>query len=355
MYEKMTFETIMERMLARVPSTMDKREGSVIWDAIAPAAIELQNLYIALDTVLNETFADTASLYHLKKRCAERGITQNLATKAVLQGEFVPQTLEIPIGSRFSCDNLNYTVTEKLGNGDYKMTCETAGTEGNIHFGLLIPIDYIEGLEMAQLTELLIPAEDDEDVESLRKRYLESMNSQAFGGNIADYEEKTLGVNGVGGVKVTPAWDGGGTVKLTIIDSTFGVPSDELIDTVKNAADPYPNEGMGYGFAPIGHVVTVEGVYSHGIDIATDIVYANGWSWNAAQSKIKEAVDNYFLELSKAWDSNENLIVRISQIESRILDCEGVVDISGTTLNGSTSNLILESDEIPTRGTINGN
>ena len=86
MYDNVTFDSIMEDMLARVPSNMDKREGSVIWDALAPCAVELQNIYIALNTVLNETFADTANLYYLSKRAAERGIAQKLATKAVLQG-----------------------------------------------------------------------------------------------------------------------------------------------------------------------------------------------------------------------------------------------------------------------------
>ena len=37
----MTFDEIMERLLERVPDTFDKREGSVIWDALAPAAYEL--------------------------------------------------------------------------------------------------------------------------------------------------------------------------------------------------------------------------------------------------------------------------------------------------------------------------
>lgn len=355
MYENITFESIMERMLDKIPSTMDKREGSVIWDALSPAAIELQNMYIALDTVLNETYADTASMFYLKKRAAERGIHQIMATNAILQGKFTPITLEIPVGSRFSCDSLNYVVTESGLDGECVLMCETAGTEGNSHFGLLIPVDYMEGLETAELTELLIPAEDDETVESLRTRYLNSLSSQAYGGNIADYKEKTMSVNGVGGVKVIPVWNGGGTVKLIIIDSTFGVPSDELIDSVKTVADPYPNEGLGYGFAPIGHVVTAEGVVGKTVNIVTDIVYANDWSWEAAQSKIKEAIDTYFLELSKEWDSNDNLIVRISQLESRILDCEGVIDVSGTTLNGSGSNLSLDVDEIPVRGTVNGN
>lgn len=357
MFENVTFETIMERMLARVPSTMDKREGSVIWDALAPAAIELQNLYIELDTILNETFADTASLYYLKKRTAERGIYQIMASYAVLQGEFTPITLELAIGTRFSCDSLNYVITEKISSGVYKLQCETAGTEGNTHFGTLIPIDYITGLETAELTDLLIPAEDDETAEALRTRYFNSMTSQAFGGNVADYEEKTKAISGVGGVKVTPVWNGGGTVKLTIIDSEYKVPSEDLIELVQNEADPIGHSGSGVGFAPIGHIVTVVGVRSSAVNIITNITYQTGWNWESAKSYIQSAIDQYFRELNLKWEETENegLIVRISQLESKILACEGVLDIQGTTLNGSTSNLSLAADEIPVRGTVNGN
>lgn len=355
MYEKVTFDSIMEDMLARVPSTMDKREGSVIWDALAPCAVELQNLYIELDTVLNETFADTASLYYLKKRAAERGLTQIQASQAVLQGEFTPTTMELPIGTRFSCENLNYTITEKIRNGVYKLICETAGTEGNIHFGALIPIDYIAGLETANLTDLLIPAEDDETVEKLRKRYFNSMVSQAFGGNIADYKEKTTAIAGVGGVKVTPVWNGGGTVKLTIIDSEFNVPSDELIGVVQNTIDPVGHSGEGVGLAPIGHVVTVVGTDAKTINVVTNITYHTGWNWDSAKSYVLNAIDEYFHELAETWDESENLVVRISQMEARILTCEGIVDISGTTLNGVASNVSLGADEIPVRGTVNGN
>ena len=355
MYENVTFETIMERMLARVPSTMDKREGSVIYDTLASVAVELQNMYIEYDTVLNETFADTASLYYLKKRTAERGIYQITASHAVLQGEFTPTTLELAVGTRFSCDSLNYAITEKVDAGVYKLTCETAGTDGNSHFGILVPIDYIAGLESAELTELLIPAEDDEDVESLRKRYFDSMTSQAYGGNIADYQEKTNSISGVGGVKVTPVWNGGGTVKLTIINSEYAVPSDELIEFVQNEIDPVGHGGQGVGLAPIGHVVTVVGVRGKTVNIVTNITYQTGWNWDSAKSYILNAIDQYFKELGEVWDENENLIVRISQLESKILACEGVIDVQGTTLNGSTSNLSLAVDEIPVRGTVNGN
>jgi uncharacterized phage protein gp47/JayE len=355
MYEHMTFESIMESALARVPSSMDKREGSVIWDAIAPAAIELLNLYIQLDVILKETFADTASLYYLKKRAAERGIYQIMATNAFLRGEFTPIDLEIPIGTRFSCDKLNYVVTEKIEDGVYKMMCETAGTEGNRHLGILIPIDYIDGMATANMTELLIPAEDDEDVEVFRERYLNSLSSQAYGGNIADYEEKVNAIQGVGGVKVTPVWNGGGTVKVTFIDSTFHAPTEEMIAMVKNEVDPYPYEGLGYGCAPIGHVVTVEGVEGVTVNIVTKLTYREGWDWASAKPYVEAAIDKYFNEISEQWAESDNLFVRISQMESRILDCEPILDIENTTLNGVASNLALESHQIPVRGTVNGN
>ena len=56
MYEHITYENIIARILARVPDSLDKREGSLIYDAIAPAAAEIQNLYIELDTILNQKF-----------------------------------------------------------------------------------------------------------------------------------------------------------------------------------------------------------------------------------------------------------------------------------------------------------
>ena len=354
MYEHMRYEDILQRMLDRVPNNMDKREGSIIYDALAPAAVELQNMYIELDTIMNESFADTASREYLIRRASERGITPEPATNAILKGVFTPTTIDV-LGERFSHGKLNYVAIEKITDGEYKMQCETVGVDGNTNFGQMIPIEYIEGLETAKLTEILIPGEDEEDTEVFRERYLKSFESQAFGGNIADYKRKTNAIGGVGGVKVTPAWNGGGTVKLTIINSEFKVPSDELIEVVQNEIDPVGHSGEGMGFAPIGHVVTVTGVNSSAININCNITYQPGWDWESAKNYILSGIDQYLHELHKEWEESENLIVRISQLESKILACEGVLDISGTTLNGSSSNLSFDVNEIPIRGTVNGN
>ena len=66
---------------------------------------------------------------------------------------------------------------------------------------------------------MLIPAEDGDTTDTLREKYYASIDGEAFGGNVADYREKVNAITGVGGVKVYPVWNGGGTVKLTVIAS----------------------------------------------------------------------------------------------------------------------------------------
>ena len=348
MYEDITFEVILQRMLDRVPDNIDKREGSIIYNALAPAAVELQNMYIEFDWILNQSFADTATREYLIKRCVERGIYPYEATNAILKGVF---NIDVPIGSRFSLDDLNYEVIEKISNGVFKLKCETPGTIGNQQFGTLIPIDYIDGLTSAELVELLIPGEDEEDTESLRKRYFASFDTKSYGGNRKDYLDKTNSIAGVGSTKVTPIWNGGGTVKLTILNSNFDKASPTLIDTVQQIIDP-TKDGRGLGVAPIGHIVTVDTVNEVAINISTSLTFDEGYTWDNVQEEVTTTIEEYLLELRKDWANQSQLIVRMSQIETRILTIDGIIDITGTEINGVAENLNLGEYEIPVLGTV---
>lgn len=352
MFESYTYEKILDDMLAKVPNDLDKRQASIIYNALAPAAVELQNMYINLDVVLNETFADTASRENLIKRAAERGIVPYSATNAIVKGEFTPQTLEISIGERFSLGELNYSVTEKISDGVYKLECEEAGADANCQFGQLIPINYIDGLQYAQITEILIPGEDEESTEDFRARYFASLDNQTFGGNVTDYKQKVNELPGVGSVKVYPTWGGGGTVKLVILDSQFQKPSDELISNVQTAIDPVQNQGQGLGIAPIGHIVTVEGVLETILNIKSKFTLQTGFVWVDVESNIKNTIKNYFHELNQTWADYENLIVRISQIETRLLDVDGIIDIADTKINNVAENFVLDSDSIAILGQV---
>lgn len=357
MYENMTYELILDRLIQRakeVNPSIDFREGSVMYMTLAPVAMEIMNMYIECNSIMNETFADTASRDYLIKRAAERGITPTSATQAILKAVTTPASLDIPIGSRFSLEKLNYKVTEKIADGQYKVVCETFGEEGNAHFGKLIPIQYIDGLETAELVEVLINGEDEEDTESLRKRYFQSLEAEAFGGNKMDYKIRVALINGVGGVKVYGGtdWNGGGTVKIVITDSTYGMPTMTLIDTVQTVIDPVTNQGEGIGIAPIGHFVSVVGVNEQTVNVASNLSYLAGYTWDDVKSDVEIAIKEYFNVLNEQWADEDYLIVRISQIETRILGVVGVIDASGTTINGVEENCRIDKDSIVKLGEV---
>ena len=401
MYEHITYEELVKRMISRALDSnknLDSREGSILWLAEAPAAVELQNLYIELDNVLKETFADTASREYLILRARERGLSPIPASAAVLEMTITPAVLRLKMGERFSIGDLNYFVSMEKSAGVYEITCETAGEAGNDYGGTVIPIEYIPGLETCQITARLIPGEDEEDTEAFRKRYFDSLNRQAFGGNRADYIQRVNALPGVGGVKVYRAWNSGiapaalippaetavwlaglppvplpvltwlqtvyeagknslltvgGTVKLVIIDSTFSAPSDTLVQQVQTAIDPTQNAGEGVGLAPIGHVVKVFPVGTQTLDLTFSLYFQRGWSWEDVRPYAEEAVKGYFRELAEDWaDQEEELIVRISQLESRLLNVAGILDVAQTTINGTAANFLLPLDIIPVLGDI---
>lgn len=354
MYEKFTYEAIMERLMQRAAASdpnLDTRIGSIIWSALGPAAAELANMYIEADAILDETFADTASWDFLVRRCGERGIFPKAASPAVWQGYF---DADPAAGARFSAGKLNFVVTSFLSAGRWRLECETPGEIGNSAEPELIPIEYIPRLTQARLEELLIPGEDLEDIERLRKRYYDSFEAQAFGGNIADYKAKVNAMPGVGGCKIYPVWDGGGTVKVVVISSAYSPPSGELVETVQIALDPPESHGEGVGLAPIGHVVTVEGVRERVVDIVADVACEDGFLWEDVLPYAREAVDGYFAGLAQGWEDSETIVVRISQIEARLLAVEGILDIAHTKLDGVEENMAMGGDEIPVRGLLDG-
>jgi len=343
-----TYENILNDMLSRVPNDVDKRPGSIIYDALAPAAFKLAEAYFQLSSFVDLFFADTAVGEYLSRRTAELGIVRRPATKAIRK---IITDAPVDVGTRWGLEDTTYIIIEKISDTEYKAECEQPGTIGNVYSGPLYNIDNISGIT-AELTEVLIPGEDEETDESLRKRYFESLVSQAYGGNIADYKQKVTALPGVGGVKVEPIWNGGGTVKLTIIDSDYNKPSPTLIDEVQTAVDPVLNQGEGYGIAPIGHVVTVVGVEEIEIDVEPQITLQTGYTWDDVKPIVETAINDYFAELRGEWADSETLVVRISQIEVRILAITGIVDVQNTKLNGQQQNIELGPYEIPVLGEV---
>lgn len=346
MNEIPTYEEILQRCLDRIPNTIDKRQGSIIYDALAPCCVELAQMYIELSGIYDQVFIDTAVGETLDKLVEQNGVKRKDATYALRKGEF---NMVVPVDNRFSDGENTYIVTENIvGTNNSILRCEQAGAVGNSYYGSLTPITYLQGLTKAELTDIIDMGDDVESDEDLRVRYMESVTAPQFGGNVSDYQNKVKSLTGVGGCKVIPIWNGGGTVKLIITNSQGGVPTSSLVNDVQEAVDPNQDQ-QGLGIAPIGHIVTVEGAAAKKITVSATFTLESGVNPTDIQDSVNNIVDNYFKSLSINWDKEDNLIARISQLETRLLGVAGVLDITNTKMNNSSSNLSLQSNEIPVR------
>lgn len=360
--QQYTFEYLMELALSYVPDDRDKRQGSVIYDALAPfcqvlaaGAIQLRNFY-------TQTYAVTATGEDLDNRVAEQGITRYAATYAVRKISVADEDgnpVALPMGARFSTVSntrpVNFAVTAQYTEdgvsvpGSYEATCEELGVVGNEYSGNLINITFIQGLASAVMSSTLVPARNQETDEELRERYFDTLNQKAFGGNIADYRAKAMGLAGVGAVQIYPVWDGGGTVKLSIVDPTYGPCSPEFVASVQEQIDPenaQGERGAGIGIAPIGHKVTVVTPEEVTINVEANIVLGTNYTLGHVEEPIREAIASYIQSLRQYWaeatDLNEySCDVFLSRMSAAIITVPGVANVTNVTLNGAAQDISL--------------
>lgn len=342
MFEEQTEENILKRMMDKVPEDLDKREGSIIFNTLAPVALELAFGYSQLSHFLDCAFPDTDTpVEYIEKRANEEGIKRKQPNKAIKKGYFYnsdKKPLDIPIGSRFSIDKINFKATEKIDNGIYKMQCEEFGSCGNIPSGNLIPIDYIEDLSIAELGEIISEGLDMETGEDLYNRYLEKIQKPITSGNPNHYKQWAKEVPGVGDAKPVPLWNGPGTVKVVTIDSNKKAPSKELLDKVFKHIEEV---------RPVGPKVTIVGVTEKQINVTTKLTLANGFNIGQVQQEFLKLLDKYLKDITFKLT-----YVSIARIGNILLNTLGVLDYTDLKINNSTVNLGLEDEEIPILGTV---
>ena len=81
------------------------------------------------------------------------------------------------------------------------------------------------------------------------------------------------------------------------------------------------------------------------MQITTQLIFKET-SWENVRQDVEAVVERYFRELRSKW-SGDDVVVRISQIEARLLEIEGIIDVQGTKLNGSSTNLYLTDEQVP--------
>ena len=350
LFEEKTLNNIMLDMVKSVDGDINTDEGTLVNNAFKGAAAEFEQVYMNLGMVDQNAYALTADREHLILRARERGIVPDKATNAVWKAVF---NIDVPVDSRFSSRELTYKCIEKMGSRVYKVICEQSGTTGNVKRGEIETIEYIEGYETGELTELLVAARDEEGTESFRTRYLSVISSQsAFGGNREQYRQMMHEIEGVGACKIYRVTEQERRIKIYFLNSIYKVPSDYLVNEVQRMMDPIGKQGDGAGMAPLFHVVDIYPCTQENIVIETNIIIDTGYIWENMLPEIEAKIDTYFQTLACKWENENCIIVRILRINEAMADVEGVIDVQNTRLNGTGGNIMLDANAIPVRGDI---
>jgi uncharacterized phage protein gp47/JayE len=370
-----TKEEIQRQMLAQVDNDLDKRQGSLIQTAVAPVAWYLEGAFLSIAKLQNNTSPTLAVGDSLDLLVALRGITRKAATPAVRQGTF---DAPIPAGSTFKtingADSVSFAsgdlISQDSGIYIYALTCEVAGTIGNSYTGDILPITAIPGLTSASIGEIITVGTDAESDDSLRARYFETFTDTPYGGNIAEYRKAILAINGVGAVQVYPAYNGGGTVLCSILDSDYNPAESALIDVVQavicpqndGESNPSPN---GYGIAPIGAAVTITTGTALPLNIEFTVQFTSGIENGLSlyREDIEEAVAAYIKEVREGWGTalrthsiSYPVTIYAARLIYMILTVPQVVNVTGLTINGvSGDNILTETaalQQVPEVGSV---
>ncbi len=256
-----SYEEILGRCLSDERLTdVDKRAGSVIYDALAPLCLELAEAYIKMDIMNDQTYLLTATGENLDKRVYDYGIMRLQATKAEKIGVFkcyekdgdgnyvlddegnkILIDMDVPIGSRFSIPNnsdIIFVMKEKRDvGGSIKnvLECESPGSGANTYNGTILPITPILNLVKAEVGNAIVPGSDTETDEELRLRTQNYLTDIAFGGNISDYRNKIEQEDGYGAAKVFPSYVDPNQAVLSVKAINNAPISTEILEDIVEA------------------------------------------------------------------------------------------------------------------------
>lgn len=342
---KKEWKEILKNMLSNVNDEYDKTEGGLFYDNLAPVSIEIEEIRKTLEYIFLNSFAETAEGEYLDNICKEVGIFRKQATKSkgkvVIKG--TPNTV-IPIGTKVASDTYIYLTTEEktIGvSGEVEVSIESENT-GKIYN---LPKNTIVNfpITMPNLNEVNNPSEtvdgyDGESDDELRERYYFKVREPVTSGNIYHYKKWAFEVEGVGGVKVFPLWNGNGTVKVVVVNSDIGEAEESLLKRVRDYLEEV---------RPIGATVTVKSAIGKTISISGTIKISKNIKFDEVKTEFETKVKEYFRKVGFKQD-----YVSYAQLGNILLNIQGVSDYDDLKINNTTLNVQLAAEEIPKLTTI---
>lgn len=347
-----SFREWLNSMLSLVNLHRDRRQGAIIYDTLAPVAAALSQQDINVEIFQIQSYLMTMTGQNLDNWAANFMLFRYPSTYSIRIAEFTDNNdmpFNPPIGSRFSTTdigrNINFIVKGRYGDGLSLLQCETIGTVGNEYTGQLLPLQIINNIKIATMIGIYQPAQNTESDDDFRERIIEWLRQKPFAGNLSAYKDWIMGIDGVGAVKTFPVWNGGGTVKISVLDGDLNPVTPEFLNMVQTIVDPIYNQGEGLGTAPIGHTVTTATPEIMPINITATVIPRSGFVLGQLEPGINEALQNYIEEIRKEWgkgDATTPLWIFIARISMAILTVTGVYNVHSITINESTVDYMIE-------------
>ena len=348
MEEKVTKKDVLDRLIAAYLETAQDGvatvEGSFTSDTLAANAVEFEKAYGESTLVLEAAFAQTSWGEYLTAHAEEHGVMRQPATQALVVLTVTGKSgSNVPAGSLFATvDGRNFETTETAvigenGSVNVKAQSQTAGSDNNVAAGTITKIPTgIYGVSSVNNAAAAYDGFDEETDAALLERLLFKVRQPSTSGNVYHYQLWATSVAGVGAVKILPLWNGNGTVKVLVVDAEMGVPSDDLLQKVRDEISAN---------APIGATVTVAAPETLIVNVALTVTEGVG-----SADGIKQVLNDYFKQTVFETDC-----ISYAHIGKAILSeyvKTGVLDYADLKINNGTVNIPVADGQLPVIGQV---
>ncbi len=355
MFEDWTVEGVKGRILARLTTGLQTREGSFTNDVISAAAAEICECYHSMDAMLPAFYVDGTSGPYIDRQAATVGVFRKAGKVAGCAIVFTGSDgAAVPAGTPFyTAAGLAFYLAEAVtvsgGSARGMLEAAEAGDAYNIGAGEIVStLRNYPGIA-GYANEAASGGTDPETDEALLARYHERMRRTATSGNPYHYQLWANSVDGVGASRVVSKWAGPGTVKVILADPGMEPAAADAVAAC--AAHIAANR-------PVGPSVTVEAAEGLEMAVAAQITIDGTTSRAAVQAALETAVRGYLRDLAAAaFADNIDLqletlaektyTVLYNRIAFLLLSIPGVVDYTALTVGGGTGNITVAAHQVP--------
>lgn len=350
-------EEIQQRMMGELPRDIDGMPGGFAWDFTMPTALEkseLINFHLVRTLMLmfpEWAWGDWLDLHGKQKNVTRKpaGYASGEVTITGVAGTRLASGFIVCTAATDSAPSVLFSLDDEVilpagGTATVTVTAVEAGTGSNVAADtVVIMAQPITGIQSISNANKITGGTDTEDDEAYRARIEEAYASEgtSYIGNDADLIRWAKEVTGIGDCIVSPAWNGPGTIKLSLIDEN-GEPANASLCTAVYNHIISPNDRQerllqaGSATLTVVPATTVPLTF-----VCNGIEYDDTTDPATIKKDYEKALKTYYA------DAKKDAEVRYVKALALLADLPGVEDFSSLTINGATQNIPLQVDEYP--------